>query len=271
MDFTTFEKGDTGFHFGSYEQATKRLSEKGKGPGRIFRTYLNIQKPLYVSSDIGRWDALPFAMYLHGEQVLTDAEFADVCNLWKTDTGYDSDAAVRLREILTEKGYDGLVYPNSFEGQGDSYMVFRDDQSIRSEITKFGLEGTKHQHSEALPSAVEADETKWGDLTIGKSLSAKAKNYQVYDPRSGEYFTFAEGSQIRNPKVFAGKGGVKPLRPEVIEGLTREYSTDKPSNWQHCKGIATINFYGEERAAEVHWFQEETVGKHKFKIKKWIE
>lgn len=265
MDFTTFEKGDTGFHFGTYEQATNHIKDKEAGPRRIIRAYLNIQKPLYTDTDIGQWNALPLAMYLYTMQVLTDAEYADVHNLWQTNAGYDSPAAVRLREILTAKGYDGVVYPNYIEGKGDSYMVFRDDQIIRSEVTNFGLEGEKG-HSTLPQNSPYAP-----DIVIGKSLSAKAKNYQVYDPKSGEYFTFVEGSRIRNPKIFAGKGGVKPLRPEVIEGLTREYPTDKPSNWQHCKGIATLNFYGEERVAEVHWFQEETAGKHKFKIKKWIE
>lgn len=32
-----------------------------------------------------------------------------------------------------------------------------------------------------------------------------------------------------------------------------------------------IDFDGEERKAEVHWFQEETVGKVKFKVKRWID
>ena len=43
----------------------------------------------------------------------------------------------------------------------------------------------------------------------------------------------------------------------------------EPDEWQHCKGIGTIDYHGEEIDAEVHWFQEPSVGKHKFKIKKW--
>lgn len=92
----------------------------------------------------------------------------------------------------------------------------------------------------------------------------------VYDPSSGEYFKFAKGTKILNPKVFAGKGGVKPLREEVAEGLSQEFG-GTPSNWQHAKGIGTLDYFGEELEAEVHWFQEETVGKVKFKVKEWIE
>ena len=38
--------------------------------------------------------------------------------------------------------------------------------------------------------------------------------------------------------------------------------------WQYCKGHGIIDYDGEERPAEVHWFQEETVRKVRFKIKR---
>lgn len=106
------------------------------------------------------------------------------------------------------------------------------------------------------------------DIQIGKSLGAKSLNYDVLDPASGEYFHFEEGTRIRNAQVFAGRGGSKPLAPEVADGLAEQIG-GKSSNWQHCKGIGTLDYYGEQRDAEVHWFQEQSVGKHKFKIKKW--
>lgn len=95
-------------------------------------------------------------------------------------------------------------------------------------------------------------------------------SYEILDPRSGEYFCFSEGTRIRNAQVFAGKGTNKPLSTEVAEGLSEQIGGE-PTNWQHCKGIGTIDYYGEDIDAEVHWFQEESVGKHKFKIKKWEE
>lgn len=108
------------------------------------------------------------------------------------------------------------------------------------------------------------------DTYIHKSVGAKARNYSILDPLSGERFQFSEGTRIRNSQVFAGKGGVKKLRPEVAEGLSEQIG-GKPERWQHCKGIGTIDYYGEDVDAEVHWFQEESVGKHRFKIKKWLE
>ena len=62
----------------------------------------------------------------------------------------------------------------------------------------------------------------------------------------------------------------KPLHEGVAEGLA-EQCGGTPEKWQHCKGDGIIDWYGEERPAEVHWFQEETVGKVKFKVKEWLD
>ena len=108
------------------------------------------------------------------------------------------------------------------------------------------------------------------DIVIHKSVGAKSYNYEVYDPFSDSYFTFAEGTKIENPKVFAGYKGVKPLKESTLEKLMSMYggSSDK---WQHAKGIGTIQLETETVLAEVHWFQEESVGRVEFKVKEWLE
>ena len=108
------------------------------------------------------------------------------------------------------------------------------------------------------------------DFSIGRSVGAKAMNYDVLDPGTGEFFNFVEGSRIQNSEVFAGKGTSHPLKEDVALGLSEQIG-GKPENWQHVKGIGTLDYYGEERVAEVHWFQEKTVGRHKFKVKRWVD
>lgn len=103
----------------------------------------------------------------------------------------------------------------------------------------------------------------------GKSLGAMAKNYDVIDKQTGIIYRFVEGTRVKNPTVFAGYKGVKPLTPEVIEGLVAEFGGSR-DKWQHVKGIGVLDVDGEEIEAEIHWFQEETVGKVKFKVKEWI-
>lgn len=61
-------------------------------------------------------------------------------------------------------------------------------------------------------------------------------------------------------KVFAGKGGVKPLRLETVEGLSEQFG-GKPSEWRHRKGIGLLDCGGEECEAEIHWFQKPSAGK----------
>ena len=146
-----------------------------------------------------------------------------------------------------------------------------------SKLTHHGIKGQKWGVRNGPPYPIDrkvvenaSENGKMEDIYIHRSVGAKARNYDILDPLSGERFHFSEGTRIKNPKVFAGKGGVKELLPEVAEGLSEQIG-GKPEDWQHCKGIGTIDFYGEDRDAEVHWFQEESVGKHRFKIKEWLE
>ena len=108
------------------------------------------------------------------------------------------------------------------------------------------------------------------DIEIGRSVGAKALNYDVFDPETGEFFKFAEGTKIQNAHYFAGKGCKKKLNPEVAQGLAEQIG-GKADNWKHAKGNGVIDYYGEYRDAEVHWFHEDSVGNHKFKIKRWLD
>lgn len=140
-------------------------------------------------------------------------------------------------------------------------------------LAHHGIKGQKWGVRNGPPYPLENSQkssTIVADANRKHNTNAKSSNYDVLDPASGEYFHFAEGSRIRNPQVFAGYLGRKPLDPGVADGLAEQIG-GLPERWQHCKGTGTIDYYGEEIDAEVHWFQEQSVGKHKFKIKKWEE
>nr|DAL35168.1 MAG TPA_asm: minor capsid protein [Caudoviricetes sp.] len=106
------------------------------------------------------------------------------------------------------------------------------------------------------------------NIRIGRSIGAKAKNYVVVDKSTGEEYYFVEGTRTQNAQVFAGKGGVKPLREEVAQGLAAEFG-GKPEEWQHCKAQGWLDVDGEAVKAEVHWFQNGSE-KVKFKVKRWF-
>lgn len=148
MEFTVFQKGDVGFHFGTEEQARSRRNSMQYTQGRTFRVYLNIQNPFQANEDIMCWDAPVAAGYFYCEGILSDSEYFELAKLREMEDSYDSPMAVRLREMLRSKGYDGIAYPNAVEGAGQSYIAFEDAQIVQSEITYFGLEGEKGQQSE---------------------------------------------------------------------------------------------------------------------------
>ena len=124
--------------------------------------------------------------------------------------------------------------------------------------------------NKAYTKAMETDTIPIKDTIIRKSVGAKFKNYKVVDKTTGIEYEFAPGTRIQNSEVFAGKGTRHSLHDGVAEGLTEQFG-GTTSKWQHAKGKGVLidPDTGEERKAEVHWFQEESVGKVKFKVKEW--
>jgi hypothetical protein len=106
------------------------------------------------------------------------------------------------------------------------------------------------------------------DILIGRSLGAKEQNYEVFDPASGRFFKFVEGTKIQNVEVFAGHKGAKPLEELTVDRLVEKFGGE-PLRWQHAKGFGVLDRDGEEEKAEVHWFQEPSAGKKDFFVKRW--
>ena len=169
-------------------------------------------------------------------------------HLAESAAGSDTtDSAVRLkaaRQSLSE-------FAKATGGRVDS---------ARTSVPKFG-------RSEASKAGWAAKTTP-NDFKIYRGVGAKAKNYVVVDKSTGEEYYFVEGTRTQNAQVFAGKGGVNPLREEVAQGLSDEFG-GKPEDWQHCKAKGWLDVDGEAVKAEVHWFQNGSE-KVKFKVKRWF-
>lgn len=106
------------------------------------------------------------------------------------------------------------------------------------------------------------------DIEIGRSVGAKAKNYDVMDLITGEIYHFVEGSRIQNVEVFAGKGVRTPFRD--AEKYAERYGGTS-ENWQHVKGIGEIETSDGDRKVEIHWVQCQGIGKYEFFIKEWLD
>lgn len=149
--FFIFEKDDVGFHFGTEEQAKERATDEKS----IIKAYLNIRNPLVIPQDIGDWNGLNMADYI----LSGDIDFDITEDLRKTEKdietlekiaadtdsdGYNSSASKAMREFLKSKGYDGIQYLNSFEGDKESvsWIAFNSTQ-IKSATDNIGtFDGT---------------------------------------------------------------------------------------------------------------------------------
>lgn len=102
------------------------------------------------------------------------------------------------------------------------------------------------------------------DIEIGKSVGAKAKNYDIRLPNN-EIVHLSEGTRITNVQVIAGKGRNRKI--DMVAVLIDRYPGTKETEWQKVKGIGYIDYQGEDYKAILHWYQEPSVGKVEWKVK----
>ena len=142
MDFDTFGEGDIGFHFGSQAQSLKRASDL-KQTGRTIKAFLAIKNPIRIPMDIMSWQAAHVALKLQSEDYITEEQYNAIHDLQVKSGGtYNTPAAQELRRILNDKGYDGIVYDNHHEGDGESYIAFYPEQVIILDDGKGNTEAT---------------------------------------------------------------------------------------------------------------------------------
>ena len=119
-----------------------------------------------------------------------------------------------------------------------------------------------------LTGGIKPDIIKISDIQIFRSVGAKAKNYNIMDLGTGEMFRLVEGTRLQNVQVFAGKGTRVVFRDAAKYA---ERYGGNPDDWQHVKGLGVVDFYGDERSAELHWVQCEGLGKFEFFVKRWLD
>lgn len=153
-------------------------------------------------------------------------------------------------------------YYEDMENLGDRFA--RDDEGKRYTVPKDMT--YKEWERKFLPKALTT--LPQHDIIIGRSVGAKARNYEVMDLDTGEMFHFAEGTKIQDVEVFAGKGVKSPFRK--AEKYADRYG-GKPEDWQHAKGFGVLATPEGDREAEVHWVQCSGVGKFEFFVKEWLD
>lgn len=149
--FFEFKHGDIGFHFGNPEQAAARMArvrEPTLAPSRgtVYPVWISLKKPLFVPDDPGTWEGWDLTGVI--DEALTEAGERPlpphVRNLENEGTQKYQGA---VRKELRRRGYDGLEYPNKYEGgEGAmSWVVFSPEQ-IKSAIGNRGTYSPKQKN-----------------------------------------------------------------------------------------------------------------------------
>jgi len=107
-----------GVHFGTKEQAEFVASTKGGGV--VKEVALDIKNPISLE-DRNAWGHAPILQQLKEKGIVTEEEYNDYIYGNKSDT-FD------VTKVLQEKGFDSIVYANTAEGKGDSYLIFDKSQ-----------------------------------------------------------------------------------------------------------------------------------------------
>ncbi len=101
------------------------------------------------------------------------------------------------------------------------------------------------------------------EIVVGRSVGAKAKNYDIELP-NGEVVHLSEGSRVSRIRAIAGKGRNRQI--DELPLLVERYG-GKESEWQKMAGFGYVDYEGESYYVELHWYEEPSAGKHKWKVK----
>ena len=125
------------------------------------------------------------------------------------------------------------------------------------------LDGNPLYNKKVLTNNANSDKIKAEEIRIHKSVGAKARNYDIELPNK-EIVHLTEGTRITEIETIAGKGRNRQI--DEIDILLEKYGGSE-LEWQKKKGKGYVDYDGESYLAELHWYEEPTVGRHKWKVK----
>ena len=203
------------------------------------------------------------------------------------------ETAMRAQREKIRHLEDGGVDPDElilqkcrYQGQLQEYTAFSKAMGLRQQRNRIYIDGLGNvvygkrksrvnmltggktskisaKASKSLENTGRSGKIESKDIVIHKSLGAKSKNYDIELPNR-EIVNLTEGTRITNIKVIAGKGRDRQI--DEIDLLIEKWGGNE-AEWQKKKGIGFIDYNGESYKVELHWYEEPTAGRHKWKVK----
>jgi hypothetical protein len=208
----------------------------------VIPAYIRLTNPLKVDRDFIAWDARQFLQALpkdffteneKSELYKVAAITAQEAAVWSDRAGesrvrfshlnfaYGSGSIkeeyATVRRILQNKGYDGIIYPNSVEGSGNSYIVF-DPTQIKSVYNV----GTWNPRDPRISFAVRKTPNPEGRSQIIKDLS-KAFDLPI---RVGKFRSAVGGGRKRLGIYKSPTRVIRILTPNDVETVIHEIGHD---------------------------------------------
>lgn len=176
-DFDEFDttRGDLGTHFGTADQAANLFGGQLRNGERTLAVFLHIENPLRLQ-DKGGFHADGVAPQLRRKGFIDGATCRRLVEVGLNGRVHERRAAnEEIKALLRAAGHDGVVYRNTMEGRGNSFIAF-DPCQIKSAIGNSGLylaasgSITDQQAALALRQAQQARAVT-RTLTRGKALA----------------------------------------------------------------------------------------------------
>jgi len=133
--FNAFDprEGQLGSHFGTSEQANAVADSIDFQPkGAVYPVYLRLRNPLRLP-DAGSWSASRLAPLLLEKGIISNTQADQWTERpdWQLSREEFQQGDAEVRQAIKAAGYDGVVYNNDTEGEGDSWIAF-DPEQIKS-------------------------------------------------------------------------------------------------------------------------------------------
>jgi len=202
-------RNDIGVHFGSSDQSNYLLSGGDETEVdlnseyyrnmKVIPCYIRIEHPLY-SEDFITWDASSMAEFLVENNILSPTmaeklhKMQQVTYYGKENRPANADEIqTKIKDTITraiqKAGYDGIIYHNDSEGEGESYMILESNQakSIFNKGT-WSISNPLLHENETEIKKIKSFKTEEGTFSvwdIDSTHSNRADMFTVWENKKG--------------------------------------------------------------------------------------
>lgn len=111
---------------------------------------------------------------------------------------------------------------------------------------------------------------------VPRSLGAVAKRYtaksDINVTSKNESYVLKEGSKVENIELIAKGHGIRTVSHLMEKYKKPNGEKTKATDWTKKKGIGVVlDKNGNQKKAELHWYECQGLGKCEFKVKRWNE